>query len=77
MLDSTDWMDIYALASPWTGFFNFAFATGSAAIPLPDDASLGLFVNAMLTDNLYIVTGFVDANADATDPMAGFDLFEG
>ncbi|WP_159090217.1 carbohydrate porin [Ruegeria sp. Alg231-54] len=73
MLDVTDWTDVYALASPWTGFFNFAFGTGGAAMALPDDAALGLFVNGMITDNLYFVTGFADANADSTDPMNGFD----
>ncbi len=75
MLDVTDWTDVYALASPWTGFFNFVFATGGATIALPDDAALGLFVNGMITDNLYFVTGFTDANADSTDPMNGFDTF--
>ena len=75
MLDVTDWTDIYALASPWTGFFNFAFGTGGATIALPDDAALGLFVNGMITDNVYFVTGFADANADSTDPLNGFDTF--
>ena len=73
MLDVTDWTDVYALASPWTGFSNFAFGTGGAAMALPDDAALGVFVNGMITDNLYFVTGFADANADSTDPLEGFD----
>ena len=75
MLDVTDWVDVYALASPWTGFFNFVFATGAATMALPDDASLGLFVNAMITDHWYFVAGFSDANADSTDPLNGFDTF--
>ena len=75
MLDATDWVDVYALASPWTGFSNFAFATGGAAMPIPDDATLGMYVNAMLTDNLYMGAGFTDANADSTDPFNGFDTF--
>jgi len=75
MLDVTDWVDIYALASPWNGFFNFAFATGGAAIPLPDDATLGVYVNALLSDNLYISGGFADSNADSTEPFDGFDTF--
>jgi len=75
MIDTTDWVDLYALASPWTGFFNFAFATGGATIPVPDDAALGAYVNAMLTDNLYIIGGFADSNADSTDPFEGFDTF--
>jgi porin len=75
MLDVTDWVDAYALASPWTGFYNFAFSTGSASIPTPDDATLGAFVNGMITDNLYFVAGFTDANADSTDPLEGFETF--
>ncbi len=75
MIDTTDWVDLYALASPWTGFFNFAFATGGAAMALPDDAAIGAYVNAMLTDNLYIIGGLADSNADSTDPFNGFDTF--
>ena len=52
MLDTTDWVDVYALASPWTGFFNFALATGSATIPVPDDATLRAYVIAMLSENV-------------------------
>ncbi len=75
MLDVTDWVDLYALASPWTGFFNFAFATGAASMALPDDAALGVYVNSMLNDNLFLIVGFADANADSTDPLNGFDTF--
>jgi len=75
MIDTTDWVDLYALASPWTGFFNFALATGGASIPVPDDAALGVYVNAMLTDNLYIIGGLADSNSDSTDPFNGFDTF--
>jgi len=75
MIDTTDWVDLYALASPWTGFFNFAFATGAASIPVPDDAALGVYVNAMLTDNLYVIGGLADSNADSTDPFDGFQTF--
>jgi porin len=75
MIDTTDWVDLYALASPWTSFSNFVFATGGASIAVPDDATLGAYVNAMLTDNLYIIGGFADSNADSTDPFNGFDTF--
>ena len=34
MIDTTDWVDLYALASPWTGFTNFVFATRGASIPI-------------------------------------------
>ncbi len=72
-LDTTDWVDLYALASPWNGFFNFAFATGGASIPVPDDSALGLYVNAMLSDNIYVIGGLADSNANSTDPFNGFD----
>jgi porin len=75
MLDVTDWMDTYALSSPWTGFTNFAFSVGSATIPTPDDATLGVFVNGMITDNLYFVSGFTDSNSDSTNPLNGFKTF--
>jgi len=75
MIDTTDWVDLYALASPWTGFSNFVFATGGASIAVPDDAALGAYINAMLTDNFYIIGGFADSNADSTDPFEGFDTF--
>jgi len=74
-IDVTDWVDLYALASPWNGFFNLAQATGSATMFLPDDATIGLYVNAMITDNLYIIGGLSDANSVSTDPFKGFDTF--
>ncbi len=74
-LDVTDWVDLYALASPWVGFFNFGLATGSAAIPVPDDSTIGAYVNAMLTDNFYVIGGLSDSNANSTDPFNGFDTF--
>jgi porin len=75
MIDVTDWVDVYALASPWTGFSNFAFATGGASIPTPDDATLGAYLNFMVTDKFYIIGGLADSNADSTDPFNGFDTF--
>ena len=74
-IDVTDWVDIYALASPWNGVFNLAQSTGVSTMFLPDDATIGLYVNAMLTDNLYIIGGLSDANYVSTDPFKGFDTF--
>ena len=74
-IDTTDWLDLYALAAPWTGFSNFAMATGGASIPTPDDATMGVYLNAMLTENFYVIAGFADSNADSTDPFEGFDTF--
>ena len=72
-LDVTDFVDVYLLASPWTGFNNFAFSTGSAATDLPSDATLGIGAGGMVTDRLYIQAGITDANADPTDPFEGFN----
>jgi porin len=62
-INTSDWIDVYALAPPWTGFTNFSFATGSATIAPPDEAALGAYFNAMLTDDIYVVAGFADSNA--------------
>jgi porin len=74
-LDATDYVDVYALASPWTGFANLAFSTGSASIALPNDALLGVAAAGMITDNLYAIAGFGDANGDPKDPFEGFETF--
>jgi len=72
-LDPTDFVDVYLLASPWTGFNNFVFSTGSAAMDLPNDATLGLAAGGMITEKVYIHAGISDANSDPTQPFDGFD----
>jgi porin len=74
-LDATDFVDVYLLASPWTGFNNFAFSTGSAAMDLPNDSALGLAAGGMVARNVYIQAGIADANSDPIDPFHGFDTF--
>jgi porin len=74
-MDVTDYVDVYLLASPWTGFNNFVFSTGSAAMDLPNDAALGGAVGGLLTENVYAQVGFSDALSDPTDPLDGFDSF--
>jgi porin len=73
-VDPTDYLDVYALASPWTGFLNFAFSTGTTTIALPNEG-FGLAAGAMLTDNLFLTGGFADLNADPTDPGQTIDSF--
>jgi porin len=73
-VDPTDYLDVYALASPWTGFLNFAFSTGTTTIALPNEG-FGLAAGAMLTDNLFLIGGFADLNADPTDPGQTIDSF--
>jgi porin len=68
-LDVTDYVDVFALGSPWTGFLNFAFSTGSTTMFTPDDATLGFAAGAMLTDELYIIGGLTNAYSDPTDPF--------
>ena len=72
-LDTSDYVDTYALASSWTGFTNLAFSTGGGAIGLPDDGILGLAVGHMLTDNFYMVAGVADGKGRSDKPFDGFD----
>lgn len=72
-LDTTDFIDVYLMASPWTGFNNFVFSTGSATMDLPNDATLGLGAGGMVTENLYVQAGITDANSDPSDPFEGFN----
>lgn len=75
-LDVTDWTDVFALASPWSGFNNLAFATSSGTMGgLYPDGSLGVMVSTWLTDNVYAVAGMIDANGTATEFYKGFDTF--
>ncbi len=74
-LDVTDWVDVYALTSPWTDFYNFVFSIGAATMDLPDDAALGIGAGGWLADKVYIIAGFEDLNSDPTDPFEGFNTF--
>jgi porin len=72
-LDVTDFVDVYLLASPWTGYNNFVFSTGSAAMDLPNDGTLGIGAGGMVTDKIYIQAGISDADSDPTAPLEGFE----
>jgi porin len=74
-LDITDYVDVYPLTSPWTDFYNYVFSIGAGALDLPVDGALGLAGAAWLTESVYVTAGLVDENADATDPLEGFDTF--
>jgi porin len=73
-VDVTDYADVYMLASPWTGFFNFSFSTGLASMPVPNEG-LGMALGGYMNDNLYLIGGFADLNSDPTDPLEGFNTF--
>ena len=75
LLDVTDYVDVYALASPWTGFLNFAFSTGTNTIALPGDATLGAAGATMLGENFFVIGGLADMNSEPTDPLETFDSF--
>jgi porin len=68
-LDATDYADTFIGGSPWTGFMNLAFSTGSASMFLPNDATPGLAAAGMITDNLYLIGGLTNAYADPADPF--------
>ncbi|RLA32515.1 MAG: porin [Gammaproteobacteria bacterium] len=77
-LDATDYTDIFIGGSPWTGFANLAFSTGSASMFLPNDATLGLAAASMFGENWYAIGGITNAYADPTDPFDdSFDRFFG
>jgi porin len=71
-VDVTDYLDVYGLVNPLTAFSNLSFST-DPSIAAPNQG-LGFAGGAFLTDHVYAVAGFADANGDATDP--GFDLFD-
>ena len=73
-VDATDYLDVYMLSSPWTGFFNFAFSTGSATLPVPNEG-LGTALGGYLNENIYMIGGLADLNSDPTDPFDSFDSF--
>ena len=73
LLDVTDYLDVYALASPWTGFMNFAFSTGSNTIALPGDATLGVAGATMIGEEFFVIGGIADMNSEPTDPLETFD----
>ena len=74
-LDTTDYVDTFALASPWTGFMNFAFSTGTTTIALPDDATLGVAGGTMIGERYYLIAGLANANADPESPFSEVGSF--
>ncbi len=75
LLDATDHFDVYALASPWTGFMNFAFSTGSTTVALPGDAAFGVAAGTMLSDKVFLIGGITDMESDPTKPLESVSRF--
>lgn len=74
-VDVKQYFDVYALASPWTGFHNLAFSTGSNTMLVLPDGAFGAMVGGYLTDKVYAAGGIADASADPTSVFQGFDTF--
>jgi porin len=74
-IDVTDFLDVYGLASPWLHFSNFAFSTGSATIDTPNDGGFGFGFGAMLTDEIYFLASWQDANGDPEEPWESVGNF--
>lgn len=74
-IDVKEYFDVYALASPWTGFGNLAFSIGSNTMTVLPDGAFGAMVGVYLTDRIYAAAGIADRNADPTDVFHGFDTF--
>jgi len=74
-LDSTDYIDTYALGNPYSGFSNIQFSTGSGTVPIPDESTFGASIRHMMSDNYYYYFSFSDAKADSTMPFDGFSNF--
>jgi len=75
LLDVTDYVDVYALASPWTGFNNFAFSTGTKTINTPNDATFGVAGATMLGENYYAIGGVTAMNSDPKRPEENIENF--
>ena len=77
-IDVTDFVDIYGLVSPYTGFQNLAFNT-NPTINAPNQG-LGIAGGMKLGSNFYAVASIADANADPTSPdldvFSDGDLFK-
>jgi len=74
-LDVTDYVDVYALASPWTAFGNLAFENGSGTIGGMPDGAFGAMVGGFISGNIYATSGIADANGDATDLTGELNSF--
>ncbi len=75
IVDTTDYVDVYGLGSPWTGFSNLAFST-NPTIPAPNQG-LGAAIRWRFGVNYYFTAGIADANGQPDDPVQGIkNLFD-
>ena len=73
VVDTTDYVAIYALVNPWTDFSNYVFST-NPTIAVPNQG-LGAALRINVSENYFVTAGVADANGDPTDPLNGFDTF--
>ncbi len=73
VVDTTDYVNVYSMSSPWTDFNNLAFLN-DPTIPTPSQG-LGAAALVLVTRNLYVLGGFADTNGDPTDPWESVNTF--
>lgn len=73
VVDATDYVDLYALISPWLHFTNLAFLT-NPTIAAPNQG-VGAAVGVRATDRIYVIAGVADSNGDPVDPLGSVDTF--
>lgn len=73
LVDATDYLNLYGLVNPWSDFNNLSFST-DPTIPVPNQG-LGMALKIMMTDHLYLLGGFADANGDPAHPNDMFNTF--
>ena len=71
IVDTTDYVDAYALGSPWTDFNNLAFST-NPTMPAPNQGP-GAAVRANLGSNYFALAGIADATGQPADPVQGIE----
>lgn len=75
IVDTTDYVDAFALGNPWTDFNNLAFST-NPTIPAPNQG-LGLAGRVRFADHYFALAGIADATGRPDDPFKGIeDLFD-
>ncbi|MEY8120720.1 MULTISPECIES: carbohydrate porin [unclassified Falsihalocynthiibacter] len=75
IVDTTDYVDVFALGNPWTDFNNLAFST-NPTIPAPNQG-LGAAVRVRFGGNYFGLAGIADANGMPDDPVgATQNLFD-
>jgi porin len=71
--DTTDFVDVYALGSPWESFTNLTMSSGSAMINLPSGALGAVLGGFLIPERVYVVGMISDINGDPT--QISFDSF--